>query len=57
MLTEDTITEFFKCFFKTQRASGGRYDRIVGLNPEDLPLPKKFIDNEANLFELFSFPK
>lgn len=57
MLTEDTMTEFFKCFFKTQRASGGRYDRIVGLNPEDLPLPKKFIDNEANLFELFSFPK
>lgn len=57
MITEDTMAEFFKCFFKTHRASGGRYDRIVGLNPEDLPAPKTFIDNRANLFELFIFPK
>ena len=57
MITEETMTEFFKCFFKTHRTSGGRYDRIEGLNPEDLPAPKTSIDNGANLFELFVFPK
>ena len=57
MITEDTMTEFFKCFFKTHRTSGGRYDRIEGLNPEDLPAPKTSIDIGANLFELFVFPK
>lgn len=54
-ITEDTMKEYFSCFFKTTR-SGGR-DKITGLNPKNLPVPKAHIDIQANIFDLFMFPK
>lgn len=57
LLSPDTMKEYFKCFFKTRRASGGRGDLILGLNPENLPEPNERITGDANLFELFMFPQ
>gem|GEM_PF-5565915 len=53
-ITDDTLVEYFNCFFKNGR-SGKNY-KILRLNPKDYPPPIKYIDDKANLFELFVFP-
>ena len=53
-ISDDTLIEYFNCFFKANRS--GKTYKITGLNPYNLPTPRGFIGNNANLFELFIFP-
>ena len=54
-IADDSLAEYFSCFFKVSR-SGGK-NKIIGLNPLDLPTPIQYIDRDANLLELFIFPQ
>ena len=54
-LDDNTLAEFFSCFFKTSRSGG--IDKIIGLNPLDLPVPIWHISPVINLFDLFLFPR
>ena len=53
-LSNDVIPEFFSCFFKTSRS--GSVDKILGLNPLDLPAPLQYITSDVSLLDLFIFP-
>ncbi len=53
-ISDDILAEFFTCFFKTSRSGG--IDKIVGLNPLDLPTPIQYINESMNLLSLFIFP-
>ena len=53
-LSNDVIPEFFSCFFKTSRS--GSIDKILGLNPLDLPAPLQYITSNVSLLDLFIFP-
>ncbi len=53
-ISDDTLADYFTCFFKTSRSGG--VDKIQGLNPLDLPTPAHYIDGNMNLLDLFMFP-
>ena len=56
-INDDSLKEFFKCFFNTQRGSGGTIEYINGVNPlcfDGEPLRR--ITNEEDLQRLFIFP-
>ncbi len=54
-LEDDLLSQFFHCFFKVVRS--GSFDKIIDLNPLELPIPLKYINDDANLLNLFMFPK
>ncbi len=54
-MDDGTLSEYFSCFFKTSRSGG--VDKIIGLNPLDLPVPVQYINPEMSLFGLFLFPE
>lgn len=53
-IDSSTLAQYFRCFFKTGRSGGN--DRIIGLNPLDLPEPIQYIEDETNLISLFMYP-
>lgn len=54
-LNNDSLSEFFSCFFNTQRGANST-DYIKGLNPKNFPTPLLKITNNENLIHLFLFP-
>ena len=54
-MDENTLSEYFSCFFKTRRSGG--VDKITGLNPLGLPAPVQYISSDMSLFDLFLFPQ
>lgn len=54
-MDDNTLSEYFSCFFKTRRSGG--IDKIAGLNPLDLPAPTSHICSNMDLFSLFLFPE
>lgn len=54
IIDDDTLMEFFKCFFKTTQT--GHRLKIHGLNPENLPTVQRYMPNNADLLQLFMFP-
>lgn len=53
-LSDTVLAEFFSCIFKTSR-SGGK-DKILGLNPENFPVPLKNIPDGEDIIALLEFP-
>lgn len=53
-ISDNVLSEFFSCFFKTSRT--GANDKILGLNPLDLPTPIQYITGNINPLDLFIFP-
>ena len=53
-ISDNVLSEFFSCFFKTSRT--GANDKILGLNPLDLPEPIQYVTGDINPFTLFIFP-
>lgn len=53
-ISDNVLSDFFSCFFKTSRS--GANDKIVGLNPLDLPEPIQYVTGDINPFTLFIFP-
>ena len=53
-ISDNVLSDFFSCFFKTSRT--GANDKILGLNPLDLPEPIQYIAGSINLLDLFIFP-
>lgn len=53
-ISDNVLSEFFSCFFKTSRT--GANDKILGLNPLDLPEPIQYIAGSINPLDLFIFP-
>lgn len=53
-LSNTVLAEFFSCIFKTSR-SGGK-DKILGLNPENFPVPLKNIPDGEDIIALLEFP-
>lgn len=54
-INNDTLAEYFNCFFKIRRSGG--IDKIISLNPLDLPVPTQYVGSNINLFDLFLFPE
>ena len=53
-ISHQFASELFSCFFSTTRSGG--YDKIVGLNPLELPPPITTIKEIINLHKLFELP-
>lgn len=53
-ISDNVLSEFFSCFFKTSRS--GANDKILRLNPLDLPEPIQYIAGSINPLDLFIFP-
>lgn len=53
-ISDNVLSDFFSCFFKTSRT--GANDKILGLNPLDLPEPMQYIAGSINPLDLFIFP-
>ena len=53
-ISDNVLSDFFSCFFKTSRT--GANDKILGLNPLDLPTPIQYITGNINPLDLFIFP-
>lgn len=53
-ISDNVLSEFFSCFFKISRT--GANDKILGLNPLDLPTPIQYIARNINPLDLFIFP-
>ena len=53
-ISDNVLSEFFSCFFKISRT--GANDKILGLNPLDLPTPIQYITGNINPLDLFIFP-
>lgn len=53
-ISDNVLSEFFACFFKTRRS--GAVDKILGLNPLDLPNPITSIAENVSPLDLFIFP-
>jgi len=54
-INNDTLAEYFSCFFKIRRSGG--MDKIISLNPLNLPVPTQYVGSNINLFDLFLFPE
>jgi hypothetical protein len=53
-IEDDSLADFFSCFFDTSRS--GKNDKIIGLNPKNLPEPLNRIPDGVDLMKLFLFP-
>ena len=53
-ISDNVLSDFFSCFFKTSRT--GANDKILGLNPLDLPEPILYVTGNINPLDLFIFP-